>query len=37
MAIILISKLQIFDKGENRYVLFGATKQHNLREFLPRS
>jgi hypothetical protein len=37
MAIILISKLQIFDKGENRYVLFGATKQHNLREILPRS
>ena len=33
MGIILISKLQIFDKGENRYVLFGATKQHNLREF----
>ena len=37
MAIIYISKLQIFDKGENRYVLFGTTKQHNLREILSRS
>ena len=37
MAIICSSKLQIFDKGENRYVLFGCAKQHNLREFLPRS
>ena len=26
------SKLQIFDKGENRYVLFCFTKQHDLRE-----
>ena len=37
MAIILISKLQIFDKGENRYVTRCGATCHDLREILLRS
>ena len=37
MATFYSSKLQFFDKGEKRYVLFEKFKQYNLREILPRS
>ena len=32
MAAFYSSKLQFFDKGEKRYVLFDEFKQYNLRE-----